>query len=79
MNSLKETALSFDEFLGLAKKHYRDGGADVLECWDQQSFDIYVEMFGPMTMKKALGIFRSYKAEDDEWDAISIACAAGTW
>ena len=79
MTGAKKNGLSYEEFIDLAEKHLHDGGADVLECWDWNSFDAYTEMFGPMSKKGAMNIFRSYKSEDDEWEAISTACASGTW
>lgn len=59
-------ALSYDDLMDYAKKHYCKGGDTVFECWDKSFYDDYVAMFGPITKSKALSIFRNYKAVEDD-------------
>ena len=59
-------ALTYEELMALAKEHYNDGGDQTYECWDERAFNVYVEMFGPITKKKALEMFRLDKAVYDD-------------
>ena len=43
--------LSFGELKSIAKDKYNEGGDGVYECWDQKTFDDYVQMFGPVSRK----------------------------
>lgn len=54
----KAKAMTYDEFIEYAKKHYNRGGDSFYECWDERTFNENVEMFGPITKRKALGMFR---------------------
>ena len=59
-------ALGYEEFIEYAKKHYNRGGDSYVECWDEATFDEDVRMFGPITKRKALGMFRdSYEIDRD--------------
>ena len=59
-------ALTYDEFIEYAKKHYERGGDGYVECWDKREFDEYTELAGPITKSKALKMFRdSYDIERD--------------
>lgn len=51
-------ALSYEELIKYAKEHYTKGGDGIYECWDQRTFDDYVKMFGPITKRIALGMFK---------------------
>lgn len=51
-------ALSYDEFIEYAKKHYNKGGDVFVECWEKAEFDNYVSAFGAVTKSKALKMFR---------------------
>ena len=50
--------LTYEELMEYAKQHYDKGGDITYECCNKQWFDDYVEMFGPMTKRKALNMFR---------------------
>ena len=64
-------ALTYEEFIALAKENYSRGGDVVVECWDQRQFDFYVKEFGAMTKTKALQTFRLYNAEEREQAAMA--------
>lgn len=49
----KAKALTYDEFMDYAKAHYNKGGDGYYECWGQRQFDDYVELFGPITKRRA--------------------------
>ena len=51
-------AMTYEEFMDYAKAHYCKGGDTVCECWDRRDFNEYVELFGPMTKRAALEMFR---------------------
>lgn len=51
-------ALTYEEFIDLAKKNYTKGGATFFECWEKYQFEEYCEMFGEITKQKALQMFR---------------------
>ncbi len=59
-------ALTYEELMELAKLHYNEGGDQTYECCDRKWFDEYVRMFGPMTKKDALEMFRIDKARYDD-------------
>ena len=58
--------LTYEELMALALENYSKGGDATYECWDQQTFNDYVNQFGPMTKTKALKMFRNDKAQMDE-------------
>lgn len=59
-------AMTYEEFIEYAKKHYNKGGDGYVECWDRKTYDEYVEMFGPITRTKARAMFKtSYEVERD--------------
>lgn len=59
-------ALTFEEFIEYAKKHYNKGGDGFVECWEKRDFDEYVRMFGGITKRKALQMFRTdYEIQQD--------------
>jgi hypothetical protein len=63
-------ALSFEDFQALAIQHYNNGGDAIVECWDEQTYDDYVEEFGYITEETALKIFRTNKALEKEYENI---------
>ena len=48
--------VTFDELMKLAMQHYNEGGDGIVECWDEDTFNRYVEEVGPMTRKDALDL-----------------------
>ena len=62
----KGKCLTYEELMDLAKQHYNEGGDQTYECWDKTTFNYYVELFGPMTKKRALDMFRMDKARYDD-------------
>lgn len=54
----KAKALTYEELIEYAKKHYNRGGDGIYECWDKRTFDEYVEQFGPITKRVALEMFK---------------------
>lgn len=63
-------ALIYDEFIALAKENYHKGGDVAVECWDRSQFDEYVNLFGAVTKTKALRMFRQWKDEEKEQEAM---------
>lgn len=64
-------ALTYEEFIALGKENYTKGGDVVYECWERYEFEDYVKMFGAMTEEKAMSLFRLYKSQEDEAEAMS--------
>lgn len=64
-------ALTYEEFIALGKENYTKGGDVVYECWERYEFEEYVKMFGAMTEEKAMSLFRLYKSQEDETEAMS--------
>ncbi len=64
-------ALTYEEFIALAKENYTKGGDVVVECWERYQFDYYVKEFGPVTKTKAMRIFRDYRAQEREQEAMA--------
>lgn len=50
--------LTYQELMEYAKKHYAKGGDTIFECWDEKTFNEYVQMFGEITKRKALSMFK---------------------
>ncbi len=63
--------LTYEEFIALGKENYTKGGDVVYECWERYEFEEYVKMFGAMTEQKAMSLFRLYKSQEDEAEAMS--------
>ena len=55
-------ALTYQEFMSLSKQYYTKGGDGYYECWDEQTFNEYVKMFGCITKNKALRMFKAAHA-----------------
>jgi len=68
-------ALSYEEFIALARKHYTRGGDVAVECWEKDQFDYYVKEFGLVTKARALGMFRLWKSQEREQEAL----LSGNW
>ena len=56
---MKKTGISYEELIVLAKKYYHEGGSGVVECWDENTFNAYVSMFGPITKRVAMSIIKA--------------------
>lgn len=67
----KAKGLTYEEFINLAQQNYSNGGDVVMECWGKKEFGEYEKMFGPVTKAKALKMFRQYKSEECEQDAMA--------
>lgn len=52
-----ERALTYEEFIALAKQNYSKGGDSYVECWEDYQFYEYVSMFGQITEARALAMF----------------------
>lgn len=50
--------LTYDELIALAKEHYREGGMEIIEFWDENSLREYEKEFGPMTKKQAIRLMK---------------------
>ncbi len=71
----EKKALSYEEFIALARKHYTRGGDVAVECWEKDQFEEYVRMFGPVTEARALGMFKQWKSQEEEQEAL----LSGSW
>ena len=60
----------------MARENYAKGGDVVVECWEKYQFEDYVKMFGGMTETKALQMFRQWKNEEIEQEAMMFS---GIW
>jgi len=65
-----EKALTYEEFITLAKENYTKGGDVAVECWERYQFEDYVKLFGPVTKTKALQMFRQWRSEEKELEAV---------
>lgn len=61
--------MKYAEFIELAKANYTKGGDSYYECWDEDTFNEYEEMFGKMTKKRALAMFKDNAAVTAEYEA----------
>lgn len=50
--------LTYEELMAYAKQHYSRGGDMTFECMTREVFDMWVDLFGPMTKSQALRMFR---------------------
>ncbi len=66
----KGKALTYEEFISLAKENYNKGGDVAVECWERREFDYYVKEFGPVTKTKALQMFRMWRSQEKEQEAM---------
>ena len=72
-------ALTYEEFIALAKENYTKGGDGYVECWDDRTFTYFVKEFGPITKTQALQMFAAAFDEEKEEQAIAQAAAKGEW
>ena len=72
---MRGKALSYEEFIELAKENYSKGGDVAVECWEKYQFEGYVKMFGAITRTGAIRMFRQWKEEEKEQEAMM----AGGW
>jgi hypothetical protein len=54
---MKKEALTYSEFIALAKKNYCNGGMHFVECWEEYQFNDWVRLFGDITHKNAMEMF----------------------
>nr|WP_304956175.1 hypothetical protein [uncultured Acetatifactor sp.] len=66
----KSKAMTYEEFISLAKEYYSRGGDVAVECWERYQFEDYVKMFGAVTRSKALRMFRDWKSQEKEQEAM---------
>ena len=76
---MKERALTYEEFIALAKANYTKGGDGYVERWDDRTFTYFVKEFGPITKTQALQMFAAAFDEEKEERAIAQAAAKGEW
>ncbi len=76
---MKERALTYEEFIALAKANYTKGGDGYVECWDDRTFTYFVKEFGPITRASALDAFAQALDQEKEERAIAQAAAKGEW
>lgn len=62
--------ITFEELMKLAVRYYMQGGSEIIEFWDKNSFDEYEKEFGPMSRETAIKLMKTMKAvTDDELEA----------
>lgn len=61
--------MKYTEFIELAKANYTKGGDSYYECWDERTFNEYEEMFGKITEKEALQMFKENAEIEAEYEA----------
>ena len=76
---MKERALTYDQFMELARENYDKGGDGYVECWDERTFAYFVKEFGLITKTQALQIFAAAFDEEKEERAIAQAAMKGEW
>lgn len=54
---MEERALTYEEFIALAKANYAKGGELFVECWDERTFLYFTKNFGPITESRTLATF----------------------
>lgn len=69
---MKERALTYEEFIALAKANYTKGGDGYVECWDDRTFAYYVHEFGPITEASALEMFDMALDQEREERAVAL-------
>lgn len=50
-------ALTYKEFMELARTNYTKGGEVFFECWEEYQFNDYVQLFGAITEQDAMKMF----------------------
>ena len=59
-------AMTYEELIEYARKHYNRGGDGIFECWDERTYNEYVKEFGPITKRKALAMFKDWYEHERE-------------
>lgn len=72
-------ALTYEQFMALARENYGKGGDGYVECWDDRTFAYFVKEFGPITRASALDAFAQALDQENEERAIRNAAAKGEW
>lgn len=70
-------ALTYEQFMALARENYDKGGDGYVECWDDRTFAYYVHEFGPITEARALEMFDMALDQEREERAIARAAMKG--
>lgn len=70
-------ALTYEQFMALARTNYNKGGDGYAECWDDRTFAYYVHEFGPITEVEALTMFDLALDEEREERAMARAAREG--
>ena len=70
-------ALTYEQFMALARANYNKGGDGYVECWDDRTFAYYVHEFGPITEAGALEMFDTALDEEREERAMAQAAMKG--
>lgn len=63
--------LTYDELIDYAKTHYAKGGDSIFECWDERTYREYIDLFGPITKRRALAMFRDSYEQEREYAAMA--------
>lgn len=58
--------LTYLQFISLGQLYYNEGGDNIVECWSEEDFNEYVEMFGDMTDLRALDMIKMYDTKRKE-------------
>ena len=76
---MKERALTYDQFMELARENYGKGGDGYVECWDDRTLADFVKEFGPITRASALDAFAQALDQEKEERAAAQAAMKGEW
>lgn len=57
MTTSNNKILTYNELMELAKEFYNEGGDGICECWDECTYNYYVQEFGPITVETAFVLF----------------------
>lgn len=53
-----EDHLTYDELIELAHEHFKEGGMEIIEFWDENSLNEYEKEFGPLTKENAIRLMK---------------------
>lgn len=70
-------ALTYEQFMALARENYNKGGDGYAECWDDRTFAYWVREAGPIAEAGALEMFDTALDEEREERAIARAAMKG--
>lgn len=57
MAASNNKVLTYNELMELAKEFYNEGGDGIYECWDERTYNEYVQEFGPITVETTFMLF----------------------